>query len=56
MVEDIIGNSVISGVRGLDLEPFRGLGKALGFTHRLGTHRVHAICMGMHIYTPFLPP
>ena len=38
MVEDIIGISIILGARGLDLEPLRGLEKALGLTHGLGAH------------------
>ena len=56
MVEDKIGINVIPRARGLDLETLRGLEKALGLTHGLGAHRLHAICMGMHVYQPPPPP
>ena len=49
MVEDMIGINVIPGVRGLDLEPLRGLEKVLGLTHGLRAYGVHAISMGMHV-------
>ena len=46
-----MGISVTLRVRGLDLDPLKGLEKALRLTHGLGVHRVHAICMGMHAYS-----
>ena len=41
MIEDMIRISVILRAKGLDLEPLRGLEKALRLIHELGAHRVH---------------